>query len=223
MIACMSDLHGYLPKDVKECELVCICGDIFPLDIQHNLSLSELWFTSEFLPWANKLPCNKVLLVAGNHDRYLAKKGKEYIDNLCVDSKVVYLLDNVYIHDDGTTFYGTPWCKQFGNWSFMLPTDACAERFSKIPKHVQFLLTHDAPYGASDVLLQEDVWWFTTDHIGNKGLTAHILLSKPEWCIHGHLHSTNHEVEMLGDTKVICVSLKDEHYQPAYPIKYIDT
>ena len=38
-ICAISDIHGYLPK-MEECDVVCICGDILPLSIQHNLKAS---------------------------------------------------------------------------------------------------------------------------------------------------------------------------------------
>ena len=32
----ISDLHGNLPE-ITSCDIVVICGDIFPLDIQKNM------------------------------------------------------------------------------------------------------------------------------------------------------------------------------------------
>ena len=34
--------------------------------------------------------------------------------------------------------------------------------------------------------------------------------------LHGHLHSSDHEQQLLGNTKVYNVSLLDEEYEPAY-------
>ena len=63
----MSDLHGDLPDNVKPCELVLICGDISPLNIQSNHTKMRRWMLNEFLPWTTQLPCDKVLFIAGNH------------------------------------------------------------------------------------------------------------------------------------------------------------
>ena len=35
-IIAFSDNHGYLPK-LEPCDVVCICGDIMPLEIDRNL------------------------------------------------------------------------------------------------------------------------------------------------------------------------------------------
>lgn len=68
-ICALSDLHGYLVpvEDFEPCELVCICGDIVPLDIQSNSRKTKQWLKQQFKPWAESLPCNKVLFIAGNH------------------------------------------------------------------------------------------------------------------------------------------------------------
>ena len=67
-VAAMSDIHGYLPNDVPECDVLCIAGDILPLDIQNDMIRSISWLLLDFKPWAESLPCKKVLFVAGNHD-----------------------------------------------------------------------------------------------------------------------------------------------------------
>ena len=69
-VVAFSDPHGYLPKlkDFPECDVVCIAGDICPLDVQRDLVESISWFLLEFKPWAESLPCKKVIFVGGNHD-----------------------------------------------------------------------------------------------------------------------------------------------------------
>lgn len=65
-IVAISDLHGCLPQ-LPECDIVCICGDIIPLDYQGNTIKSISWFLQDFVPWTNCLSCNKVIFIAGNH------------------------------------------------------------------------------------------------------------------------------------------------------------
>ena len=66
----ISDIHGQLfsKKNIPECDIVCICGDIMPLEIDRNLIASTAWFVGEFIPWCEKLPCKYVLFTPGNHD-----------------------------------------------------------------------------------------------------------------------------------------------------------
>ena len=66
----ISDIHGQLfsKKNIPECDIVCICGDIMPLEIDRNIIASTAWFVGEFIPWCEKLPCKYVLFTPGNHD-----------------------------------------------------------------------------------------------------------------------------------------------------------
>lgn len=50
-IAAISDLHGNLSFDVKKSDILCICGDIIPLDVQRNYQGSKDWFKKRFIPW----------------------------------------------------------------------------------------------------------------------------------------------------------------------------
>lgn len=40
----ISDLHGHLPKDLPGGDVLCICGDIVPLDYQNDFTQSIAWF-----------------------------------------------------------------------------------------------------------------------------------------------------------------------------------
>ena len=89
LIGAISDLHGNL-IDIYPCEVLFICGDISPLRLQFNMEEMEYWITNEFLPWCEKLSCERIFLIAGNHDAFLERK-KEKFKSLLLGSKVVYL------------------------------------------------------------------------------------------------------------------------------------
>ena len=208
-ICAISDIHGDL-IEVPKCDVLCICGDIFPLEIQKNPTECHEWFFSEFLPWAEACPCEQVYYIAGNHDFFFenfdAKKGNS--------DKVTYL-ENDLVEYKGIKFYGTPYCKQCGIWAFTRSPKELKAIFDKIPYDVDVLLTYDAPYGVSDICL-EPTPWNTGDHIGNPQLGEAIIEKKPTFNLHGHLHSANHNHEMLGNTKVYNVSIKNEKYKVSY-------
>lgn len=223
-IVAISDLHGLFPKiEEKSFDVLCICGDVFPLRAQHNIPQCENWLRKTFIPWCESLPCKEVLLVAGNHDIYFERVMHPDIIEVFKDSKVRYL-ENDLIELDGIKFYGTPYCKVFGNWAFMREDDRLAMYFENIPEDLDILLTHDAPYGTSDVC-EEEMWWNTHYHIGSIPLRDAIIAKQPKFNLHGHLHSANHECEMLNNTKVYCVSVVDEQYELAHEplILEIDT
>ena len=222
-ICAISDLHGYLPK-VEPCDLVLICGDIVPLRIQERTEDSYKWFSTEFKEWAMDLPCDKVIFIAGNHECTLPTHYNDYKKLFDNDNKITYLCHEGYIYKgpDGKEYsiFGTPYCQIFGTWAFMLPDSKLREKYSEIPENLDILLTHDAPYGVSDVLLQKECKWATGEHIGNVPLREAILEKQPKIHVFGHLHSVSKEFNTLGSTKVRNCSIKDEFYNVAYPLTY---
>lgn len=147
----ISDIHGNLIKDIPECDVLCICGDIVPLDIQRQMDDSIKWFQNEFANWVKNLPCKKVIVVPGNHDFYLENKLKEwkgFVEDyeIYTNGKVRFLVDELFDYK-GVSFYGTPWINPilFGKWAFEYSTDEAKDNpFEKIPK-CDILLTHDNP------------------------------------------------------------------------------
>ena len=217
---CLSDLHGtLLPVEdyFEPCELVCICGDISPLNIQANHKKMRKWLVNDFKPWCESLPCDKVIFIAGNHDFSFQNLDFMYTQ-FPKDKKVTYLFHENYVYTSRSSkeysIFGTPYCKLFGNWAYMEMDDVLDKLYQDIPENLDILLTHDAPFGVSDVLLQ--LGYYTGEHIGNKPLSAEILRKAPKIVCHGHLHSTSREFEEWGYSKVINCSIKDECYNPIY-------
>lgn len=220
-IAAMSDMHGALPILFCASELVCICGDIFPQNIERNIQESEKWFCETFLPWVKSLPCDFVIMIPGNHCFYLEsefqKHGRIIIpDNL--QHKCVCLVDEYYIYR-GLHFYGTPWVTNLPRWAFN--TNDPQSIFEKIPSDCDVLLTHHAPdykkLGCS---------YPNTDKersFGSIELTKTIL-SRPSIKYHfcGHIHTGTHGGVKLGNALSYNVSILDEQYQEAFPITYLN-
>lgn len=224
-IAAISDMHGILDFNIEKSDILFICGDIMPLNIQSYSKESKKWFTYTFIPWCKSLPVNDIYLIGGNHDFWIYRHPDE-VKKLCRDymPTLHYLLDEeaIYSDDCGNIFkiYGSPWCHQFGDWAFMGYSDeALANIFLKMPDDVDFLITHDAPYGVSDVCTST---WNVGQHIGNHGLAYVIGKRKPKYNFHGHLHSSNHDCEMLDKTKVYNVSMINEKYELQYYPLYIE-
>ena len=69
-ICAISDFHGLHMGDIKvpSCDVLCIAGDFVYLETQRDLDKSDKWLTEVFIPWINKLDCNKVIVTPGNHD-----------------------------------------------------------------------------------------------------------------------------------------------------------
>ena len=221
----ISDIHGDLSVKILPCDVLCICGDIVPLEVQVNSKKSKRWLKELFIPWCSKQPCKKVLVVGGNHDFFLWHHPLQMKEMVKEEEKIEYLLNEGY-EFEGVKFFGTPLCKEFGYWAFMYPYDEQDRILDKAleewGKNIDVLLTHDSPYGVSDIILDKSCPWATDEHIGNKSLEAFIIKTAPKLHLHGHLHSTNHDEEILGVTKVYCVSILGEQYTIEYEPQYFD-
>lgn len=222
-VCAFSDMHGNLNFTIDKCDLVLICGDIVPLSIQHSYTKSREWFKATFIPWCEGLPSEKVLFIGGNHDRWLCDNEGEVRKILNGNDKVVYLNCEAYEYD-GIVVYGTPLCKIYGSWSFMKSYDEQDRMYNtQIPTlpTIDILMSHDCPFGVGDVVL-EDCPWADGGHIGNESLRKFCEKISPRYNVKGHLHSTNHDCEMLGETKAYTVSLLNEKYELAYKPFYFD-
>ena len=225
-VAVISDLHGYLPiypspywEGIEECELLLICGDILPLHCQSKMIESRLWLIDEFKPWAASLPVEQVYFIAGNHDFWFERNDLIAHQIFSSHDKVRYLkneFDDYLSTQDSKVYriFGTPYCHIFGNWAFMRDEETLAKKFNQIPGNVDILMSHDAPYGTSDICFEG--WAADGRHKGCPELRDAIIASKPKYNFHGHLHSTNHGEELLGETKVYNTSILNEQYNLVY-------
>lgn len=231
-IVALSDIHGSLLEDnIELCDVVCICGDIVPLDIQRNILKSISWFLLDFKPWAESLPCHKVIFIAGNHDFFLDELGpkrfnsaNKVLNNLLgehkKDSKLVYLCDSSYDYK-GIRFYGTPWCPNLKNWAFYKTSEELTDIFKNIPNKCDVLLTHCPPkIGLYGTVLQNDIFNFKEDYGCIELANAIKQKSIKNWLC-GHIHSGLHMLSSNDDNiDIMNVSIKDENYQDTY-IPYI--
>lgn len=234
-IVAISDIHGYLmkPSEMPEGDVLCICGDIVPLEYQNSTPKSIAWFCLEFIPWVDKLDYKKVIFIAGNHDFFLQniaysnnmpdylKDAKEVMQtllpghNYSLHKKLVYLFDNSYSYN-GVTFYGSPWIADLANWAFFKTREGLTKAWYNIPKKVDVLLTHMPPATAyvGDVL--QHGLFNTMASYGSQELSDAIASRKIKYAICGHVHSGNHKPTEVNGTVYVNVSLKDENYNFSY-------
>lgn len=224
-ITAISDLHGNL-IDIAPCDILLICGDISPLEIQRDHIQMTKWVFGEFYEWVMKLPCDAVVFTPGNHDFWFEKflnQSKIYL----FDKLTILIDDSTYINIDGepVTIYGTPWIKPIGrkgSWAFEKDIQELNEVYDKIPHDVDILITHDAPalgYVGIEVS-GRDVMDFS-----NNALAEAIKNKKPKYAICGHVHEGNHKFEYIetttGDeniqtTSVANCSILDDSYSINY-------
>lgn len=224
-VVAISDIHGYLPKDLPEGDVLCIAGDIMPLDVQSDLAASISWFLLDFKPWAEASHFKKVIFVAGNHDfmfqwighdknRTGAEVMKKLLGNHKKDSKLVYLQDSSF-EFEGKRFYGTPWIEDLERWAFYASPEELEKKWSTIPKKCDVFISHMPPRRSGLGMVLQPGWNYGSDY--GSQLLAEILNTRTiKHAICGHVHSGQHaELQYNG---CICtnVSLKDEDYKVKY-------
>ena len=226
----ISDIHGSL-IDIPECDILCICGDILPLDIQRNNDESVAWLAGPFQKWALDAPCKHIIMIWGNHDWYGDKccrgglEGWEqcerlFKNDLGPDFKIHILQDEAeYIN--GLKFYGTSWCPDLKNWAFYATSSELKYKFEDIPDDTDVLLTHCPPkFGQQGIVLQSDNWNYLSNfgcqELQDEILKKFINQDKKVYVLSGHIHSGNHQFENYENVLYRNVSIKDENYEAVY-------
>lgn len=210
----LSDIHGNLIDNIDPCDVVLIAGDIFPLDIQSTTVKASVWLCQKFIPWAESLPCDKVVFIAGNHDFLFEQLPESEIMDV-LPRKIVYLEDEIYDYH-GVKIFGTPWCMN-EKWAFY--TDDESE-YKEIPK-CDILVTHQPPMLGSVGVIHQPGWNYMKT-FASKELANRIKEIKPKFVVCGHVHSGNHVAEEINGTTIINVSILDEDYKIAYEPTYFD-
>lgn len=226
-VTAISDLHGLLPQ-IMPCDVLLICGDIVPLRIQRDAVRSEMWLKNAFAKWVNDLQCQHVIAVWGNHDFIGVDLGDNALGkqryDMCIGRPTKYKIEfldgnytNVIVGDEQITIWGSPWCKIFGNWAFMVSEESLADKFKSIPKGCDIVMTHEPPkIGKMGVITQGP---YTGEKCGSKSIAEAIKLANPRYALSGHIHSAEHKLSKYkgaGDTLFANVSLLDENYNNVY-------
>lgn len=241
-ICAISDIHGAL-IDIPECDVLCICGDILPLDIQWDVMKSIAWLAGPFQDWLLEAPCKHIVMVWGNHDivgEHLSTFGTNFDEGTSLkpskplegwmqaemlfqkDSKFkIHILQDESIQIMGIKFYGTPWCPSLHRWAFYGDTDMLKKKFGLIPFDTQVLLTHCPPrIGQQGIVLQQNNWNFLTNfgcqELQDAIVKNRLQLKTPMYVFSGHIHSGNHEAEEFDGVIYRNVSVKDENYNISY-------
>ena len=195
-VTTISDLHDKIMwLNVEKCDLFICCGDF------HIHSESAL---SYVLYWLNKQYADDIIYVAGNHDTYLEKLGKDE----CIDrfENIIYL-ENDIVEINGLTIYGSPFTPEFNNWAFMRNRGSADLKniWKKIPYNLDILVTHGPAYGILDKNLNNE-------HCGCEILQKEIFEKKPKYHFFGHIHG-EYGQETRQNVHFCNCSLLNEEYK----------
>ena len=175
-------------------------------------------------------PSDKIFFIAGNHDfAFDGHMSYNDIMELSINSnnKLWYLQNNSVIYTDKEgkdyTIFGTPYCRIFRKWAFMLPDEELAIKYADIPENVDILLSHDAADINNLGLVPPNIWHPDESlNVGNTVLAEAVKLKKPKYYFCGHIHDGNHKVETIDNTLMANVSLLNDSYQISYEPLYLD-
>lgn len=220
-VTAISDLHGNL-IDIEPCDLLLICGDISPLEIQKDYVKMTKWIFNEFQEWIWKIDCPTIILTPGNHDFWFEKMITQ--SNTYLFDKLTILINGeVKIYNSNNDkwykIYGTPYCKDFGKWAYMPGNNQLPYLYNQISEDVDILMCHESP----DLLEVGHIHYDepldngeTKIPAGCRALTNAILEKKPTYVLSGHIHSGDHILQEHEGIKLVNCSILDESYSIYY-------
>ncbi len=171
-LVAISDLHGNLPGDLPDGDVLVIGGDVCPIT-DHAVDFQARWLREAFYPWMDALPHPEVLWIAGNHDFVCQTDGWE------PGGRGRYLLDSG-VELGGLRFHGTPWVPKLKGWAFYATDEQLAEACAAIPP-VDVLVSHGPPLGFGDRL-------WNGGRAGSQALLDRLDADPPRVCVFGHIH-----------------------------------
>mgnify|MGYP004614719395 FL=1 len=218
-VAAISDTHGYLP-DMPAADLAVICGDIFPGEMDKEPEQQGRWFRETFLPWVGQMDCERVILIAGNHDHWIEANNEQLLKEFAPEAgkKLVYLCDSGFEYK-GLSIYGTPWVPiPFKNKAFSLKDDeTLAEKYSHIPEKLDLLLTHTVPYGCCGIGYSGR----DSADLGSKELRKAVEQRNIKYLIGCHIHevklrAVRMDFGLCSIPEILNVACCDNHKQPVH-------
>jgi Icc-related predicted phosphoesterase len=194
-LVAIADLHGDLPADLPEGEILVIAGDVCEL-ADHSVDAQRDWLEARFYPWLDSLPHDEIVWIAGNHDFVCQEPGWR------PGGRGHYLRDSG-IELAGLSFYGIPWVPKLQMWAFYATDEELARRCEAIPP-VDVLVSHGPPLGFGDALGRGR-------RAGSPALARRIVETPPRLCVFGHIHE-DHGRWQHGPTTLANVAHVDERY-----------
>jgi Icc-related predicted phosphoesterase len=189
------------------CDITIIAGDITPT-YTHAFDFQRRWVEDNFTPWAESLPCDEVILIAGNHDFLFERQ--DFDTWALWDGTKIHYLEDQSIHmivpdNEVISFYGTPWSNKFGPWAFMKSEDELREIYAEIPERTDILVSHNPPHGFGDMTAN-------CERVGSTSLRKRIMEVKPKLVVCGHIHEAAGFYRYAG-ARIINASLRNENYE----------
>lgn len=189
----ISDTHGKHGQitSFPEGDIFIHAGDFsahgYPLEIER------------FSEWLGKLPYKHKIVVAGNRDTYFQRYPSVAQELL---TSCIYLQDNTTVIE-GIRFYGTPWTNKFRNWAFMASETALWNKYNRIVKTTDILISHGPPFGIMDQVEKKNQ--------GSRSLLRRLEQLNLKCHIFGHIHENRGVIRKGGTTFINCSTLNGQY------------
>ena len=174
IIQFISDLHGQWAKvSLSKCDVLCISGDIFNMNIEHELFEFQTWLIKHHKAGF----FDKAIIVPGNHDRILTIQAYcRRLDNY----------PNIYVYTNSTIVinnlrFGCYSWSELPFWAFYADPKFHGKMLDKLGP-CDILVSHCPAHGVLDV------GGSLNEHLGIKELSDYVTSHKPLIHAHGHIH-----------------------------------
>lgn len=179
IIDCISDLHGSYP-DLEGGDLLIVAGDLTASDQEAQYD--------DFWRWLCYQNYRRKVVIAGNHDGFLAENPDHLMDG---GDDISYLCDSG-TEFEGLKIWGAPWTQWFHGVNphckaFMKASGKLKKHWDMIPDDTDILVTHGPAQGYLDSCFDRRTG--DVRHVGCRDLTFRMHeLPKCRLHVFGHIH-----------------------------------
>jgi Icc-related predicted phosphoesterase len=201
----ISDTHGQnnLLEGLPSADVIIHCGDVTRYGNRDGLR--------EFAKAFSQCKATHKIAIAGNHDACFEKHSIE--SNAIMARENIIYLENDGITLDGVKFWGMPWTPVYGIWSFMADEDLLMEKWARVPKDTDIIISHGPPRNILDETVDGD----RVGSFEHRFAVSHI---RPRLNVFGHIHEAYGMQHFVGVDYINCSILNEKYVATNEPVVY---
>jgi hypothetical protein len=216
-IVATADLHGSLPADIPDCDLLLIAGDVCPVQGSHHPMHQLRWLRTEFRDWLERQPARWIVWEAGNHDFGCEGPGFYRIAEREINPpNTQYICDDT-IEVGGVTIHGFPWTPNLRNWAFFADTPKFQRLAHEIPQ-VDIVMIHSPRRRDCQLILMAVILSGPRPHIIHR-----LHEAPPKLCIYVDTSTRATALARLRDVEFANVAHMDVDVLPDQSARYVSS
>ena len=198
-VVAIADLHGNLPDDLPEGDVLVIAGDVCPIT-DHEINFQERWLSEVFPEWLDVPPPPRVVWIAGNHDFVCQRPGWK------PDRPRPLPARRAAPRSPACSFYGTPWVPKLRGLGLLRDRRAAGRAYGGDPARRRPHLARPAPR------LRRPARARRPRRLA--GAADRLDEVPPQVCVFGHIHE-DHGAGSRGSRELANVAHVDIRYRGA--------